>query len=160
MPVPRPSLEERQALPMWAAPIVLLIAVGQTLSTGDKLIEPRRVNAVVVPKGSSVKLKTKSGKQMRSALTSDEKIARASQRSVSGRTAIELCSLTEGATHVSLTDVDGKEDKVIVIVEKGELAVYHSFGTSVGERFSVTVTRQALASSPSWKGTEENPPLS
>src|SRR5262245_54367258 len=106
---------------MWTIPIGFLL-------TGDpgpqpeapKLIEARRVDAVVVPVGSTVALNHKTGNQIvqEAVPAGDEKVIQVTAVSFRGNRATRFKALKVGVARLTLTDVFGKEDEVIVIVEE------------------------------------------
>jgi putative intracellular protease/amidase len=99
-------------------PIVLLLVPAQDTppKPGESsTVEAKRVDAVVVPQGKMARLQIKTGKFIAKAHNLDEKVIR-----VGGLAArsVVVEALTEGIAHLTLMDVDGKDDTVIVIVEK------------------------------------------
>src|SRR5438045_5724117 len=106
---------------MWAVPFVFVLAVGQarTADANDTpIMEVTRVDAVVVQKGGRARLKIKSDKRILDVKNASEKVVRVSAFTSFGGRFIEFEALMVGNARLTLRDVDGKEDKVIVIVEE------------------------------------------
>ena len=75
-----------------------------------------RVDAIVIPRNTEVRLTIKTEKPIAVVYVSNEEIVR--HVIVVGQTSVILKGLKPGVARVELKDSDGREDKVIVIVEE------------------------------------------
>jgi len=84
----------------------------------DLYPEPKRVDAIVVMEGTSSALEGKTGKTLKDLmLVSGETVIRVKGHPVK-KTSIVMDALSVGVARIKLTDVDGKVDEVLVVVEK------------------------------------------
>jgi len=82
-----------------------------------KPLEPKRMDAVVVPEGSRVLLKTKGIGEITDMTVSDERVIHAFF-GAGPRPFIYFDAKNLGVCQITLTDRDGKKDEVLVVVEK------------------------------------------
>jgi hypothetical protein len=75
-----------------------------------------RVEAILVPKGSTVKVQMHSRKAIKTISNTNEKVLRI--RTVTSGPWVVVTGLESGVSRLTLTDSDGKEEKLVAVVEE------------------------------------------
>lgn len=104
---------------MLAIPLIVLLCAGQDIKKEPdpvRIIEPVRVEAVLVPQGSIARLAMKKKTPLKQVANSNDAIILVSADPE--RTHVRMKALTPGISHLTLKGEDGIEEKILVIVEK------------------------------------------
>jgi hypothetical protein len=106
---------------MWTFLLALLLGISPPANKdwpAGRSVKAVRVDAVVISKGSSAQLDLKTGRPIKHVWVTDPKVVRVVPVILGGGLYVTLEGLKPGVARLTLTDIDGTDDKVIVIVEE------------------------------------------